>query len=109
MEKFTFKSKYATYQNCYFVISHYGNGNLAVEVWSNEEGPINRITTNPDVKIPTTHIAIKNYAENEGMVDTMKEMGIIEGDPVQIIRTGYVMVPVYKLTSKGYEAFVEGD
>lgn len=109
MDKFTFKSKYATYQDCYFVISSYGNGNLALEVWNNTEGPINRITTNPDIKIPTTHICIKNYAENEGIEKTLKDLGIIEGDPVQMIHIGYVTVPVYKLTSLGYKEFVEGD
>lgn len=106
MKKFTFKSRYGSYQNCYFVTSRYGNGNLAVEIWNNTEGPISRITTNPDIKIPVTHIAIKNYAENEGMVETMKKMGIIESDPTQIIRTGYVTVPVHKLTSLGYEEFL---
>lgn len=109
MEKFTFKSKYASYPDCFFTTGHYENGNLAVEVWSNEEGPITRVTVNPDIKIPTTHIAIKDYSENLGMVKAMKELGIIEGDPTQIIRSGWVEIPVYKLTSKGYEALVEGE
>ena len=109
MNKFEFKSKYATYKDCYFQVGHYQNGNLALEIWNNTEGCINRPTVNPDVKIPTTHIAVKDYSENEGTVDALKDLGIIEGDPTQIIRSGWVEIPVYALTSMAYEALVEGE
>lgn len=99
MKNFTYKSKYGTYENCYFYGSQYQeSGNIALEIWSNEEGPICRVTVHPGIKVPEDCIAIKNYSENEGVVDWMKSMGFIEDAPVRIIKTGWVEIPVYKMT-----------
>lgn len=100
-EKFTYFSKYGTYENCQFMVGLYANGNLGIEIWSDEEGPITKVTVNPDIKIPTDRIAIKNYSENEGMVDFLVEEDLIEPDPVQIIESGFVTIPVHKLTTYG--------
>lgn len=96
-----YTSKYGTYPNCYFRVGKYLNGNLAIEIWSNEEGPIVKVTINPDIKIPKGYIAIKNYSENEGMVEWLQSTGIIVDEPTQIIRSGFIEIPVYALTEYG--------
>ena len=101
--KFTYKSQYGEYHNCQFMIGYYENGNLGIEIWSDTEGPITKVTVNPDIKIPKDRIAIKNYSENEGIVDWLISEGIIEDTPVQIIPSGWIEIPVHKLTAKGLD------
>jgi len=100
----TFKTKYGTYPNCEFVAGHYGNGNLALQVVSNDEGPVTTCTVNPGEVVPPNAIAVKNYSENDGMVNTLKEMGII-GRELYSIPSGWVEIPVFELTEKGLELF----
>lgn len=103
MSTFTYKSKYGTYTDCMFMTGYYENGNLGVEIWSNSEGPITKVTVNPDVKIPTDKIAVKDYSENEGMVAWLKSMDIIKENPTNEIRSGWIKIPVYELTDHGKE------
>lgn len=103
MEKFTCKLKYMEAKNCYFIGGNYHNGNTGIEIWNDEEGPIAKVTVNPDVKIPKEFIAVKDYSENEGMVDLLKSIGIIDESPVHTIYSESVEIPVYALTSKGKE------
>ena len=69
MNEFTYVSPYGNYEECYFQVGKYTNGNTAIEIWNNEDGPITKVTVNPDIKLPNDRIAIKDYSENEGMVD----------------------------------------
>lgn len=103
MKHYTYESKYGTYEDCYFQLGRYTNNNLAVFIVSRTEGPITKVTINPDTRIPDTMIAIKDYSENEGMVDWLISMDIIERDPVFTIPSGYVDVPVHLLTRTGKE------
>lgn len=94
---------------CQFAIGEYGNGNLALEIIGAEgtdyEGePIVRVTVNPDQIVPEDCIAIKDYSENRGMVDFCREIGII-ADRVTTIQSGWVQIPVYKLSDSGLEIF----
>lgn len=100
----TFKTKYATYPNCEFVTGRYNNGNLALSVESRDEGPICTCTVNPGVVVTHDAIAVKNYSENEGMVEVLTEMGII-GRELYRIPSGWVEIPVHELTAKGLELF----
>lgn len=101
MSEFKYKSKYATYDRCIFQVGRYPNGNLAVEIWSQTEGPVNRVTVNPDVPLSDDMIAIKDYSENEGMVESMVELGIIIEPAFMTIQSGWVEIPVHMLTEKG--------
>ena len=106
MENFTYRSKYGVYNNCFFQTGKYQNGNLGIEIWSCEEGPITKVTVNPDVKVPKGCIAVKNYSENEGMVSWLVSEGLIEETPIQIIVSGWVEIPIHRLTDKGREEFL---
>lgn len=107
MNEFTYKSKYGTYHRCSFAPGYYSNGNLALEIWSAEEGPITKVTVNPDIKILPNQIAVKDYSENEGMSAWLEKMKIIEDrqHPVRVIKSGYVTIPVYQLTELGMSIF----
>ena len=97
----TFKTKYATYENCEFETGYYGNGNRALKVSSEEEGLICVCSVNqPWGNVPDDAIAIKNYSENEGMDETLADMGIIS-EKLAEIPSGFVTIPVYRLTEKG--------
>lgn len=101
----TFKTKYAAYAGCEFRTGRYGNGNLALMVESSTEGPICTCTVNPGIEVDDDCIAVKDYSENEGMAETLKEMGVIKGEPVYRIASGWVEIPVYELGEKGLALF----
>ena len=103
MSTFTYKSKYGEYKNCFFQTGRYLNGNLAIEIWSNEEGPITKVTVNPDMKVSDDSIAVKDYSENEGMAAWLISEGIIEKDPLFMWPSGWVKIPIYSLTPHGKE------
>ena len=100
----TFKTKYGEYPNCEFKTGKYPNGNLALQVVSEDEGPITICTVNPGESVAHDAIAVKNYSENEGMVDTLTEMGVI-GRELYSLQSGWVVIPVLELTEKGLELF----
>lgn len=101
MNKFTFSNKYGSYENCSFHVGYYSNGNLGIEIWSDTDGPITKVTINPDVPLLHDRIAIKNYSENEGMIEWLISQDLIEKDPIQTIVSAWVEIPVHKLTAQG--------
>lgn len=96
-----YKFKYNEYDDCWFSVSRYSNGNICVEIWQDNHGPIVRVTTNLGVSIPDSYLAIKDYSENEGMVEFLKKLDIIADDPVMTVPIGYVFIPVHRLTNTG--------
>lgn len=107
-DKFTYTSKHATYENCMFCVNRYVNNyNLALSIYSENEGPITTCTINTEHISKADEIGVKDYSENVGMVNFLKHMGIIEGDPVHIQNSGWVEIPYYKLSESGKELFNE--
>lgn len=109
MKTFTYKSSYGfEYPNCYFVTGRYSeNNNLSVRIMNDSEGPICTVTVNLGRKINDDCIVVKDYSENEGMVNWLFDNEFIEDHPVDIIDNGYVHCGVYKLTDKGKEYMIE--
>lgn len=103
---FTFKGKYTSYPNCRFVPNRYHNGNLALQIFD-DEGLIATCTVNGRAETEGSIIAIKDYSENEGMVDFLKSIGIIEDTPHYIEYSGFVTIPYYDLTESGKELFMD--
>ena len=54
-----------------------------------------------NMNLPVNQIAIKDYSENAGALDCMKELGIIHDRALSFIRSGWVEIPVHLLTEKG--------
>lgn len=93
------------YKNCHLVPGRYGNGNLALRVLAENDEPIMVASVNPGEEIPDDRIAIKDYSENQGIADTLVRYGYIEEEPEDLISSGFVEIPVYRLTEKGRALF----
>lgn len=50
-------------------------------------------------KLPDDLVAIKDYSENEGMLAALVAAGIVESDVVGVVPSGFVEIPVCRLTS----------
>lgn len=76
--------------NCKPVKAFYGNGRIAIQLIDAEDGePIATATINiPDEDIKDDEVIIKDYSENEGMLNALLEADIIE--------------PAHRVTSSGY-------
>lgn len=101
MEKFNYKG----FKDCVFFASRYrDNGNLALQIVNEEDGPIVTPTVNPGEALDDDCIAVKNYSENTGMLDFLREHDIV-GEVVRVIPSGWVEIPVCRLTEKGKALF----
>jgi hypothetical protein len=77
----------------------YGNGRIAIQLVDAEDGlPVAKASVNvPDANLAPDEIAIKDYFENEGMLDALLEAGVVEA-PHRRISAGYVQgIPVVRL------------
>lgn len=84
----------------------YDNGRIALLLNDEFDGqPIATASVNmADVETAyPDEIFIKEYSENEGMTEALIGAGVINPDPVQTVRTGFVIVKSYKLTEEAYE------
>lgn len=59
------------------------------------------LTVNLGHRVSEGYIAVKDYNENIGVADMLVINGIIEFQPVDWITSGFVKIPIYKLTEKG--------
>ena len=57
------------------------------------------ISINIALTLPNDMAAIKDYSENEGVLEALISQGIITG-PVRYISSGYVSIPVVKVVHK---------
>ena len=76
----------------------YDNGRVALQLVDAEDGsPIAKATVNlPDVPLGKNQVAIKDWSENEGMLDALVAAGVVKPTG-QTVRSGYVEVPVCEL------------
>ena len=83
---------------CNIVKEQYTNGRTALllmDVDDNEH--VATATVNlPDDDIPEKYVAIKDYSENEGMLNLLIEEKIV-AQPVEHISSGFVSIPICKL------------
>lgn len=83
---------------CELVIGNYSNGRNGLELFDVAEGdPVATATINvPDHDMAEDEVAIKNYSENEGMLQTLMDAGVISA-PVRTLSQGFVQIPICKL------------
>ncbi len=67
--------------NCYLDVGLYtqsDNKNIALTLIDTEDGSVvARITVNPEESFPQTHACIKDYSENDGMLDFVEKNNIV--------------------------------
>lgn len=81
------------------------SGNIGIELLCDDEEskgqPWCVATVNvPGYRTEEDEVAIKTYSENEGLDTLLMLAGIIEKTPVRYIKSGFVQIPVYRLTKE---------
>lgn len=84
--------------DCEAVITKYFNGRAAIIlVDSVTRSPIATASVNlTDAYVGPGEVAIKNYSENEGMLDALVVAGIVS-EPVSFATSGFVEIPICNL------------
>lgn len=83
--------------NCKVWLRRYANGNVRIDLIDTEDGaPIATATCNIETKLEPNEVLIKNYSENEGVLDALIEAGIVS-TPIRKVPTGYVSAELCKL------------
>lgn len=78
------------------------NGNAALEATCEDGEPWGVLTVNlPGADIPRDCVAVKDYSEGSGNLRTLADAGLVEPCPVSVVRSGFVPIPVCRLTEKG--------
>ena len=97
MEALEFKTPYAEF-NVDIRRKRYSNGRLALELIDVEDGaPVMTATVNiPEAYLEKDETIIKNYSENEGVLEFLIENKIVS-EPVRHISNGWVTCPVVKI------------
>ena len=94
MKTFTLKTKYATYKDCFFLVSRYiFDESLAISIWNKEDGPIVNLTRYlGDAGEDEAYLDVNNAPWSIGLVT---ELGIAK--PLEkVTRSGFVIYPLYK-------------
>jgi hypothetical protein len=96
---YTLKTPYSEY-SVYLSKGKYPNGRTSIKLIDAEDGcPVMTATTNvPEVELAENEIIIKNYSENEGVLEFLQENGIV-GEVKRTIGVGFVSAPVVELLS----------
>lgn len=84
--------------NCRIELGAYNNGRLAFELISikNDE-PILVATVNvPEAILRKDEVIIKNYSENEGVLEVLVKAKIIS-EPIGYIKTGFASSPICRI------------
>jgi hypothetical protein len=76
----------------------YANGQTAIKLWDLTDGfPFATATVCvEDDLLKEDEVAIKDYSENEGLLDALIEAEVVE-PPHAFIQSGFVKIPICKL------------
>lgn len=84
---------------CELQFAKYFNGNTAIQLIDKEDGsPVAVATVNGEDNPPEGVVGIKDWSENEGMVNALIEANVIEQELQFLEPTGFVVIKYYKLT-----------
>lgn len=90
---------HSTYDNCYLVFGQYDNDRPALTV-HNDSGVILKASVNlPDIPLPEGYIFIKDWSENQGILQSLISNNVIDF-PESSIPCGYVQAHMCKLLTK---------
>lgn len=90
-------AEYFDFTKDMIVKGKYSNGNTALSVIDDDGLPIAKLTTNiEDINLKDGEVIIKNYSENEGVLQDLIDMGIVN-EPHLIIPSRFVEFNICKL------------
>lgn len=83
---------------CVLKFDRYAHGGaVAIRLIDAEDGgPVATATVNPSTPIPASHVAVKSWSENEGMLEALVAAGIVE-DTGRRIPCGYTSAALCRL------------
>lgn len=83
--------------DCEPIVGYYGNGNTAIQLIDKQDKSLVAVATiNLIDGLPENQAFIKDYSENEGMLEALKDVGIV----TKVIgnrRSGYITAPLCEL------------
>lgn len=84
--------------NCDLVLERYAeNNNTAIRlIDKRDKSPVAMATVNLSVKLPKDQAYIKDYSENEGMLEAFKKAGFVK-EVINYRASGFVTIPLCKL------------
>jgi hypothetical protein len=81
---------------CVLELSKYRTGEIAVQLVDEDDfSPVATASVYVPGLLPG-EVAIKDYSENEGMLQTLLDAGVVT-PPHRYVRSGYVVIPVTTL------------
>lgn len=83
---------------CFLELGIYPNGRKAIELIDAKNGESVLVATInvPEVQINDDEVIIKNYSENEGILEALIKSNVISS-PIKTIQTGFITAPICKL------------
>lgn len=84
--------------DCTVAFAKYGNGRFAIQLFDAEtHEPIATASVNlPFEPLASDEIAIKDYSENEGILDALVKAGVVS-TPLRFVESGWVSIPICHL------------
>lgn len=107
---FTVKTPYATYEGCHFSVNEYANNDhIAIEIWSDTDGPIADLTVNVNGINGTGSLDMSCVDTNNCPWATklINELGIGRYTGCVMV-SGFCEYPVYEFDRDSIEKYVGG-
>jgi hypothetical protein len=85
----------------------YATGGVALQLYTLDHEPYMTATVNPHppTKLSKNEVAIKDYSENEGILDVLKDAGIIS-KPKRAFNSGWVVINICDYNSQTAKEFM---
>lgn len=97
------KMNYEQYKAVVIRSKYVNNDNLALMLIDEKDGSlITKITVNTEEKLPEGFGYVKNYSENEGIMEVLQEEGLIK-EVLGYKQMGWVTVPLVEFDLEGVD------
>lgn len=97
------KMNYKQYKAVVIQSKYVNNDNLALMLIDEKDGSlITKITVNTEEKLPEGFGYVKNYSENEGIMEVLQEEGLVK-EVLGYKRMGWVTVPLVEFDLEGVD------
>ena len=85
-------------------LSHYNEPmNNAIIMINSDDERVAVCSTNLDLELSKNEVFIKNYSENEGMLDFLIKNGVVKA-PKKCVDSGFAMIPICELNVDSFVA-----